>query len=208
MNDYKFGNFVCYLRERKGMTQADVAAMLDVTPAAVSKWENGESKPRVEVLFRLAEILEVSPEELMAGEYAQSHLPPVAEQAPITKRGMTPKAKRRLIIGIVASAVVTVLLLVGMIIGIVLLALNSVKDTEQYTLAYEYLTESETFKISGASEEDIRLNSYSSSSSISNGKRRTVCEISFIVDEWRMTVILHKNSEDLWYVCEDCTHFK
>lgn len=69
MNDYNFGNFICYLREQKGYTQADIAKMLDVTPAAVSKWENGESKPRIETLFRLAEILGVRAEELIAGKY-------------------------------------------------------------------------------------------------------------------------------------------
>ena len=71
MNDYNFGNFVCELREKKGLTQADIAKELDVTPAAVSKWENGSSKPRVEVLFRLAQILCVRPEELMAGKYLE-----------------------------------------------------------------------------------------------------------------------------------------
>ena len=74
MNDYNFGNFVCELREQKGLTQADVARELGVTPAAVSKWENGSSKPRVEVLFRLAEILSVKPEELMAGKRLEETL--------------------------------------------------------------------------------------------------------------------------------------
>lgn len=69
MNDYKFGNFLYMLREKKGMTQADVATKLGVTPAAVSKWENGSSKPRVEVLFQLAQLLGVRTEELMCGEY-------------------------------------------------------------------------------------------------------------------------------------------
>ena len=71
MNDYRFGNFICMLRENKGLTQRDIAEMLGVTPAAVSKWENGSSKPRVEILFRLAKILDVSPEELVEGR----HLP-------------------------------------------------------------------------------------------------------------------------------------
>ena len=74
MNDYKFGNFVCLLREKKGMTQAELGTLLGVTAAAVSKWENGSSKPRTDVLFRLAEILEVMPEELIAGEYINSKL--------------------------------------------------------------------------------------------------------------------------------------
>lgn len=69
MNDYNFGNFICMLREQKGMTQADIADRLGVTPAAVSKWENGSSKPRVEVPFQLANILGVRSEELMAGHY-------------------------------------------------------------------------------------------------------------------------------------------
>ena len=69
MRDYGFGNFVCQLREKKGLTQADIAQELGVTPAAVSKWENGSSKPRVDVLFRLAQILDARPEELMAGHY-------------------------------------------------------------------------------------------------------------------------------------------
>lgn len=78
MNDYNFGNFVCKLREAKGLTQADIANELGVTPAAVSKWENGSSKPRVEVLFRLAEILGVRPEELMAGKHLGETLDPEA----------------------------------------------------------------------------------------------------------------------------------
>ena len=69
MNDYRFGNFICMLRESKGLTQLEIANMLGVTPAAVSKWENGSSKPRTEVLFQLAKILDVRPEELMAGQF-------------------------------------------------------------------------------------------------------------------------------------------
>ena len=82
MNDYQFGNFVYRLREQKKMTQAELARMLGVTPAAVSKWENGSSKPRTEVLFRLAEILGVRPEELMAGHLIENPTldPEVAKQ--------------------------------------------------------------------------------------------------------------------------------
>ena len=71
MNDYNFGNFVCHLREKNGLTQAEMAYRLGVTAAAVSKWENGSSKPRVEILFQLAEMLGVRPEELMAGHYIE-----------------------------------------------------------------------------------------------------------------------------------------
>ena len=60
MNDYNFGNFVCLLREKKGLTQADVAQQLGVTPAAVSKWENGNGIPDTNILPKLCEIFEES----------------------------------------------------------------------------------------------------------------------------------------------------
>ncbi len=69
MNDYKFGNFIYELRVKKGLTQSDVAQKLGVTSAAVSKWENGSAKPRYKVLLQLAEILDVSTEELVRGEH-------------------------------------------------------------------------------------------------------------------------------------------
>ena len=68
MNDYKFGNFICQLREEKGLTQAALAEMLGVTSAAVSKWENGDSKPRMDTLKKLAEIFSLRVDELLMGE--------------------------------------------------------------------------------------------------------------------------------------------
>ena len=86
MNDYKFGNFLCSVREARGLTQTQVAEALGITAAAVSKWENGSAKPRVEMLFRLAELLEVRPEELMAGEYLQSEFPDPEAMRKINER--------------------------------------------------------------------------------------------------------------------------
>ena len=72
MNDYKFGNFIYTLRVERGYTQAQIAQLLGVSPAAVSKWENGSTKPKYETLLKLAQIFDVKTEELIAGEYIQS----------------------------------------------------------------------------------------------------------------------------------------
>ena len=46
-------------RKKKQMTQADLANELKVvTKASVSNWENGYSKPRLEVALSVAAILE------------------------------------------------------------------------------------------------------------------------------------------------------
>lgn len=64
MNDYrniqKFGRRLADLRQRSGKTQREVAAALDVTPQAVSKWERGLSCPDVLMLSDLASALGVT----------------------------------------------------------------------------------------------------------------------------------------------------
>ena len=72
MNDYKFGNFIYEQRTAKGLSQAELGKMLGVSNKAVSKWENGSAKPQTSKLYHLAQILEVSVEELLAGERKDS----------------------------------------------------------------------------------------------------------------------------------------
>lgn len=64
----KFGVFVSRLRSEKGMTQKALAEKLFVSNKAVSKWENGQSLPDINLLEPLAEILGVSLPELLHGE--------------------------------------------------------------------------------------------------------------------------------------------
>lgn len=47
-------------RKAAGLTQADVAARLNVSRQAVSRWEGGQSKPSTERLLELARIYDVS----------------------------------------------------------------------------------------------------------------------------------------------------
>ena len=68
MNDYKFGIFLYEQRSAKGLSQAELGSMLGVSNKAVSKWESGVAKPQTDKLVRLAEILNVTVEELLLGE--------------------------------------------------------------------------------------------------------------------------------------------
>ena len=70
MRDYSFGNFISALRERRGLSQYQLGALVGVSDKAVSKWENGASTPRIGTIRKLAEILEVSVDELLTCEYA------------------------------------------------------------------------------------------------------------------------------------------
>ena len=66
--NYEIGNFICQLRNEKGYTQKELGTLLGVTDKAVSKWENGASLPRKDVLRRLAAILGCTQEELLQGK--------------------------------------------------------------------------------------------------------------------------------------------
>ena len=58
------------MRKSRGMTQEQLAERLHVTRQAVSNWEQGKTQPDVETLSSMAEVFEVSVEELIYGNGA------------------------------------------------------------------------------------------------------------------------------------------
>lgn len=66
MDNYKFGNALCSLREERNLTQRELAKILDVSDKAISKWENGQAIPRMETLEKIAETFDTTVEELIA----------------------------------------------------------------------------------------------------------------------------------------------
>lgn len=66
MNDFRFGNRIYMLRKASGLSQADVANRVGVTNKAVSRWENGASKPSTNVLRKLSDLFSISVEELLS----------------------------------------------------------------------------------------------------------------------------------------------
>lgn len=62
-----FSSRVKRLRELCGLTQLEVARKLDVSPAAVGAWENNRSRPRLDKLEKLAELLGTTAYELLNG---------------------------------------------------------------------------------------------------------------------------------------------
>ena len=63
-----FGQRLARLRKAKGYTQEDIANKINISPQAVSKWENDLSTPDIFILSQLADILEVSVDELLGRE--------------------------------------------------------------------------------------------------------------------------------------------
>lgn len=70
MEKQTLGETIAALRREKQMTQAELAEKMSVTDKAVSKWERNLSCPDVSSIPRLAEILGVSPGELIEAKAA------------------------------------------------------------------------------------------------------------------------------------------
>ena len=60
------GKAIQTLRKRKNLTQAELAASLNVSGQAVSKWENNLSQPDLDTVQKMMEIFEVSWDEFSA----------------------------------------------------------------------------------------------------------------------------------------------
>lgn len=82
MND--FGNFLYSLRKGKGMTQQELADLLNVTNKAVSKWETGEAFPETAQLVPLSDIFGVTVDELLRGRrtHVVENAAPMSEAVP------------------------------------------------------------------------------------------------------------------------------
>lgn len=77
-------------RKRRGLSQEDLAGMVNVSRQAVSKWETGDALPDLNKLLALANALDISLDEL-CGRDRTSAVPsstqPVPPNAPTRKRG-------------------------------------------------------------------------------------------------------------------------
>ena len=68
MDIIKTGNLIKELRTEKCLTQKELAEKLNVSTAAVSKWENGKGFPDISILEKLSSELGISITELVKGE--------------------------------------------------------------------------------------------------------------------------------------------
>ena len=73
----QIGQFIASLRKERGMTQAELAKILNVTTQAVSKWECGKGSPQASLIVPLADALGVSPSEILSAHKENVYSPEV-----------------------------------------------------------------------------------------------------------------------------------
>lgn len=73
MNQKKIGRFIAGIRKEKKLTQKDISEKLGISEKTISKWECGNGLPEVAYMEPLCNILGITINELLVGEYL--HIP-------------------------------------------------------------------------------------------------------------------------------------
>lgn len=68
MDQIKIGKFISSKRKEKNITQNELAAKLNISDRAISKWENGICLPDASNMSELCKILDISINDLFSGE--------------------------------------------------------------------------------------------------------------------------------------------
>lgn len=68
MNQQKIGAFLKVLRKQRGLTQEQIAEKFNVSARTVSRWENGNNMPDLDVLIEISDFYEVDLRELFDGK--------------------------------------------------------------------------------------------------------------------------------------------
>ena len=68
MNQEKIGKFLKELRKQKGLTQEQIAEKFNVSNRTISRWENGNNMPDLDILIEISDYYEVDLREILNGE--------------------------------------------------------------------------------------------------------------------------------------------
>ena len=62
------GHQIAMLREKKGMRQAELAAILNISPSTVGMYEQGRRSPSLSMVIRMAQAFGVTVDYLLTGK--------------------------------------------------------------------------------------------------------------------------------------------
>ena len=73
-------NNITYFRKRSNLTQGKLAEMINYSDKSVSKWERGDGIPDITVLVKLAEIFEITVNDLVSEDKPEEKIIPARQR--------------------------------------------------------------------------------------------------------------------------------
>ncbi len=89
------GARIAALRREAGMSQAQLAALLGISPSAMGMYEQGRREPSLKLVGELARLLRVSTDYLITGNPRSDDLPVVEQMLAGRIRGMDRRLEER-----------------------------------------------------------------------------------------------------------------
>lgn len=109
MDNIQIGRLIYEKRKELGLTQQELADRLQITNKAVSKWENGDGMPDVNLLSPLAAELGLTVDELLSGEEKTPVFENHTNESDVTTSSLTANqstaSAKDVVIGIFACAI-------------------------------------------------------------------------------------------------------
>ncbi len=91
------GDIIRVERERKGLSQAELARRLGVSQQIVSHWENNSHLPRISSIQRILGILDIKLEQILGPEPVERSADDLDPQLVSTWKRLTPEARKKLV---------------------------------------------------------------------------------------------------------------
>lgn len=93
------GNKISEYRKQLDLTQKDLGDKLNVSPQAVSKWENGQAEPDASTIKKLCEIFRISTDELLGNDPPVKEAAVAASAQPVVERVVERTVEQKIING-------------------------------------------------------------------------------------------------------------
>lgn len=124
MDMQKIGGFLAELRKQKNLTQDELGEQIGVTNKTVSRWENGNYLPPVEILQILSKLYAVSINELLSGERLDdiNYKENAEEYIVVDLMTKSKDAKKRLIASLIVSSLTIIAAVTIILLGALLTA--------------------------------------------------------------------------------------
>lgn len=120
MNAQRCGEFITKLRKEQNLTQKDLADKLNVSDKAISRWETGKGFPNVDSLQALSKFFNITINELLAGEKAETKtIKEIAERNIISAITETEKSKKEKKSTVILTIIISLILIIPLLIDCV-----------------------------------------------------------------------------------------
>lgn len=125
------GENIYLMRTKKRLSQGDLADALDVSRQSVSKWENNTAVPELEKLIKMAQIFDITIDELVTGEKSAEPDAAIPEKVESTEPQIIYIEKPAPSLS-VAQILGIILLAISVFVFVMLACFESHQDFEEY----------------------------------------------------------------------------